>query len=76
MDAVGAIKATALSADHTRETNAMLARTTFGVADSTGQHIYGRALDIRLNSRNEEAMRAARAVARGGIGPSSISKAA
>jgi hypothetical protein len=45
----------------------MLARTTFGVADNS-QHIYGRALDIRLDSRNEEAMQAARAMLRGGVG--------
>src|SRR6059058_3229605 len=67
MDSVGAIKATVLSAFRTRETNAMLARTTFGVADNS-QHIYGRALDIRLDSRNEEAMQAARAMLRGGVG--------
>src|SRR5712675_2942955 len=67
MDAVGATRATVLSAYRTRETNAMLARTTFGVADNS-QHIYGRALDIRLDSRNEEAMQAARAMLRGGVG--------
>jgi uncharacterized protein YcbK (DUF882 family) len=67
MDAVGATRATILSAYRTRETNAMLARTTFGVADNS-QHIYGRALDIRLDSRNEEAMQAARAMTRGGVG--------
>ena len=67
MDAVGATKATILSAYRTRETNAMLARTTFGVAENS-QHIYGRALDIRLDSGNEEAMQAARAMARGGVG--------
>ena len=67
MDAVGATRATVLSAYRTRETNAMLARTTFGVADNS-QHIYGRALDIRLPSRTEEAMQAARAMHRGGVG--------
>src|SRR5712675_23516 len=67
MDAVGATKATILSAYRTRETNAMLAKTTFGVADNS-QHIYGRALDIRLDSRNEEAMQAARSLLRGGVG--------
>ena len=67
MDAVGATKATVLSAYRTRETNAMLARTMFGVADNS-QHIYGRALDIRLDNRNEEAMQAARAMMRGGVG--------
>src|SRR5438552_4076553 len=45
MDAVGATRATVLSAYRTRETNAMLARTSFGVADNS-QHIYGRALDV------------------------------
>jgi hypothetical protein len=67
MDAVGATQATVLSAYRTRETNAMLARTTFGVADNS-QHIYGRALDIRLPSRTEDAMQAARAMRRGGVG--------
>src|SRR5579863_8100536 len=67
MDAVGATRATVLSAYRTRETNAMLARTTFGVADNS-QHIYGRALDIRLAARVEEAMQAARAMQRGGVG--------
>jgi len=67
MDAVGATRATVLSAYRTRETNAMLARTTFGVADNS-QHIYGRALDIRLRSRTEDAMQAARAMRRGGVG--------
>jgi uncharacterized protein YcbK (DUF882 family) len=67
MDAVGATSATILSAYRTRETNAMLARTTFGVADNS-QHIYGRALDVRLATRNEEAMQAARAMQRGGVG--------
>src|SRR5436190_16248106 len=67
MDAVGATRATVLSAYRTRETNAMLARTTFGVADNS-QHIYGRALDIRLDSRNEEAMQAAHSMLRGGVG--------
>ena len=67
MDAVGATRATVLSAYRTRETNATLARTTFGVAD-TSQHIYGRALDIRLDARLEDAMQAARAMRRGGVG--------
>src|SRR5438105_11800603 len=67
MESVGARDATVLSAYRTRETNAMLAKTTFGVADNS-QHIYGRALDIRLDSRNEEAMQAARAMLRGGVG--------
>ena len=67
MDAVGATRATVLSAYRTPETNAMLARTTFGVADNS-QHLYGRALDIRLEARLEEAMQAARAMQRGGVG--------
>jgi hypothetical protein len=45
----------------------MLAKTTFGVADNS-QHIYGRALDIRLDSRLEDAMRRARDMRRGGVG--------
>jgi uncharacterized protein YcbK (DUF882 family) len=67
MDAVGATRATILSAYRTRETNAMLARTHFGVAENS-QHIYGRALDIRLNTRDEEAVQVARAMQRGGVG--------
>jgi uncharacterized protein YcbK (DUF882 family) len=67
MAAVGATRATILSAYRTRATNAMLARTTFGVADNS-QHIYGRALDIRLDARIEDAMHAARAMQRGGVG--------
>ena len=45
----------------------MLARTTFGVADNS-QHLYGRALDIRLETRLEDAMATARAMQRGGVG--------
>jgi uncharacterized protein YcbK (DUF882 family) len=67
MEAVGATRATILSAYRTPETNAMLARTTFGVADNS-QHLYGRALDIRLETRLEDAMQAARAMQRGGVG--------
>jgi uncharacterized protein YcbK (DUF882 family) len=67
MDAVGATKAAILSAYRTRETNVLLAKTTFGVADNS-QHIYGRALDVRLDGRNEEAMQAARSMLRGGVG--------
>lgn len=67
MDAVGAGRATILSAYRTRATNAMLAKTTFGVADNS-QHIYGRALDIRLDTRIEDAMQTARAMRRGGVG--------
>ena len=67
MEAVGATRATVLSAYRTPETNAMLARTTFGVADNS-QHLYGRALDIRLEARLDDAMQAARAMQRGGVG--------
>lgn len=67
MDAVGETRATVLSAYRTRETNAMLARTTFGVADNS-QHIYGRALDVALSSRLEDALQNARAMKRGGVG--------
>jgi uncharacterized protein YcbK (DUF882 family) len=67
MDAVGATRATVLSAYRTRETNAMLARTRFGVAENS-QHIYGRALDLRLPTRNEEAMQVARNLQLGGVG--------
>src|SRR5262249_55910308 len=67
MDAVGAGEATVLSAYRTRETNAMLARTHFGVADNS-QHLYGRALDVRLGARLDDAMTAARAMRRGGVG--------
>ena len=55
MDGVGAGHATVLSAYRTVATNRTLARTTFGVADNS-QHLYGRALDIRFESRLEEAM--------------------
>ncbi len=67
LDAVGETKATILSAYRTAETNAMLARTMFGVAEHS-QHIYGRALDISLGSKLAAAMNAARAMQRGGVG--------
>jgi len=67
LDAVGATGATILSAYRTTETNAMLARTTFGVAENS-QHMYGRALDLHIGSKLPEAMTAARAMQRGGVG--------
>jgi len=67
MDAVGATRATVLSAYRTPETNAKLARTHFGVAENS-QHIYGRALDIRLETRNETAAQMARVMQYGGVG--------
>lgn len=65
--AVGETSATILSAYRTAETNAMLARTTFGVAEHS-QHILGRALDLRIGSKLAAAMEAARAMRRGGVG--------
>src|SRR5499427_6891571 len=67
LDAVGETNATILSAYRTAETNAMLARTIFGVAEHS-QHILGRALDMRLESRLSDAMTRARAMRRGGVG--------
>jgi|SRR5579862_100032 len=67
MDAVGASRATVLSAYRTVETNRLLARTNFGVAEHS-EHLYGRALDIHLGPHLEDAMRAARAMRRGGVG--------
>jgi uncharacterized protein YcbK (DUF882 family) len=65
--AVGETKATILSAYRTSATNAILARTTFGVAENS-QHTYGRALDFHLDSKLAEAMSAARGAKRGGVG--------
>jgi uncharacterized protein YcbK (DUF882 family) len=67
MAATGQISAIVLSAFRTPETNALLARTTFGVAENS-QHLYGRALDVRFPSRLADAMVAARAMRRGGVG--------
>ena len=66
LDAVGDTRATILSAYRTPATNAMLARTTFGVAEHS-QHMYGRALDIHVG-KLAAAMTAARAMKRGGVG--------
>jgi uncharacterized protein YcbK (DUF882 family) len=67
MAATGQTSAVVLSAFRTPESNAMLARTTFGVAENS-QHLYGRALDVRFTSRLADAMVAARAMRRGGVG--------
>src|SRR5215471_10903357 len=67
MAATGQTSAVVLSAFRTPETNTMLARTTFGVAENS-QHLYGRALDVRFPARLAEAMVAARAMRRGGVG--------
>jgi uncharacterized protein YcbK (DUF882 family) len=67
MDATGQTEAQILSAYRTRATNEMLARTNFGVAENS-QHIYGRALDVHFGAKLAEAMQAARAMQRGGVG--------
>ena len=67
MAATGQTSAVVLSAFRSLETNAMLARTTFGVAENS-QHIYGRALDVRFPARLSDAVAAARAMRCGGVG--------
>ena len=67
MTTVGATDAQILSAYRSRATNEMLARTTFGVAENS-QHIYGRALDVRIGGKLAEAMQTARAMRCGGVG--------
>jgi len=67
MAATGQTSAIVLSAFRSLETNAMLARTTFGVAENS-QHLYGRALDVRFAARLPDAVEAARAMRRGGVG--------
>src|SRR5205807_670093 len=49
------------------ETNAMLSKTHFGVAENS-QHLYGRALDVHFGDKLADAMKAARAMQRGGVG--------
>lgn len=67
VDAVGVGRASVLSAYRTPETNAMLRRTTFGVAEHS-QHMYGRAIDFTLSGRLDDAMEMARTMQRGGVG--------
>jgi uncharacterized protein YcbK (DUF882 family) len=67
MEAVGLRTATVLSAYRTPETNEMLARTVFGVAEHS-QHMYGRAIDICFPAHLEEAMTTARMMKCGGVG--------
>jgi hypothetical protein len=67
MDATNQTHAVILSAYRTPETNAMLARTTFGVAENS-QHLYGRALDVTFDSRLADAEAIARRMQRGGVG--------
>jgi uncharacterized protein YcbK (DUF882 family) len=67
MAATGQTRATVLSAFRSLETNEMLARTSFGVADNS-QHIHGRALDVHFDKELPEAMAAARSMKLGGVG--------
>jgi len=67
MAVLGSTSATVLSAYRTPETNEMLARTTFGVAEHS-QHMYGRALDVYFGDKLAEAVSAARSMKRGGVG--------
>jgi|SRR5271169_4146479 len=67
MAATSQTSAVVLSAFRTPETNAMLARTTFGVAENS-QHLYGRALDVRFANKLSDAVMVARAMRRGGVG--------
>jgi uncharacterized protein YcbK (DUF882 family) len=67
MAATGQTSAIVLSAFRSLETNAMLARTTFGVAENS-QHLYGRALDVRFANSLPDAVAVARAMRRGGVG--------
>jgi uncharacterized protein YcbK (DUF882 family) len=67
MATTGQTSAVVLSAFRSAETNALLARTTFGVAENS-QHIVGRALDVRFAGRLADAVAAARAMRRGGVG--------
>jgi uncharacterized protein YcbK (DUF882 family) len=67
MAAAGQTSAIVLSAFRSLETNAMLARTTFGVAENS-QHLYGRALDVRFANSLPDAVAVARAMRRGGVG--------
>jgi uncharacterized protein YcbK (DUF882 family) len=67
MAAVGVKSATVLSAYRTLETNRLLERTTFGVADNS-EHLYGKALDVTFPGKLPEAVAAARGMKRGGVG--------
>jgi uncharacterized protein YcbK (DUF882 family) len=67
MAATGQGSALILSAYRTPETNAKLARTTFGVAERS-QHMYGRALDVSFDTRLADARNVASGMKRGGVG--------
>jgi uncharacterized protein YcbK (DUF882 family) len=67
LQSVGESKATILSAYRTPETNTMLQKKGFKAAENS-LHLYGRALDIHLGEKLSDAMKAARAMQRGGVG--------
>jgi len=67
MAAVGVKSAIVLSAYRTLETNRLLERTTFGVADNS-EHLYGKALDVSFPGKLPEAVAAARRMKHGGVG--------
>src|SRR3982751_5727266 len=67
MQSVGQSQATILSAYRTPETNAMLARKGFKPAENS-LHLYGRAVDVHFGDKLADAMKAARAMQRGGVG--------
>ena len=67
MAAIGVKSALVLSAYRTLETNRLLERTTFGVADNS-EHLYGKALDVSFPGRLPEAVATARGMKRGGVG--------
>ena len=68
MASVGERSAVVLSAYRSLQTNALLERTQFGVADNS-QHLFGRALDISFpEAKLDDAVAAARGMKRGGVG--------
>jgi uncharacterized protein YcbK (DUF882 family) len=67
MALTGQESASILSAYRTPETNAKLARTSFGVAENS-EHIGGHALDVTFDRRLVEAKNAALFLKQGGVG--------
>ena len=67
MDAVGVTDATVLFGLPSTKNERAAGAYHIWFAEHS-QHIYGRALDVRLHSRNEEAVRIAREMKRGGVG--------
>jgi uncharacterized protein YcbK (DUF882 family) len=68
MASIGENSAVVLSAYRSLPTNALLERTQFGVADNS-QHLFGRALDVSFPAAKlADAVNAARAMKRGGVG--------